>query len=178
MDRLLEDECGVNALVRIGARQPNWGQSVTVVEGDVRDASLMKTAAVGVDTVFHLAGKAHALSEVRKDEADYFSINVDGTRNVLEGVAAGEVRKVVFSSVKAMGEESLACLDESVEARPTTAYGRSKLEAEQLALEYGQRAGLHVVCLRLPLVYGPGNKGNLFRMISAIDRGLFPPFPS
>ena len=44
-------------------------------------------------------------------------------------------------------------------------------------LDYGKRTGLQVACLRLPLVYGPGNKGNLFRMISAIDRGLFPALP-
>lgn len=76
-----------------------------------------------------------------------------------------------------MGEESDECLDETLEPRPKTPYGRSKLAAEQIVLDYGKHAGLHVACLRLPLVYGPGNKGNLSRMISAIDRGRFPPLP-
>jgi len=139
----------------------------------------MKTVTAGCDTVFHLAGKAHSLSEARGDEEVYRAINADGTSHVLEGAAAGGTRCfVLFSSVKAMGEEAPECLDESRQARPGTAYGRSKLAAEHLVLDYGKRAGLHVVCLRLPLVYGPGSKGNLFQMVSAIDRGFFPPLPN
>jgi len=176
--RLLRDDCRVRALVRPGPNRLDWGRNVDVVEGDVQDSQATKLAAVGVDTVFHLAGKTHALSEVQQSEEDYHFINVDGTRNVLEGaVASGARRFVYFSSVKTMGEETPECFDESREARPTTAYGRSKLAAERLVLDYGKQTGLHVVCLRLPLVYGPGVKGNLFQMISAIDRGLFLPFP-
>ncbi|MGH7207189.1 MAG: NAD-dependent epimerase/dehydratase family protein [Nitrospiraceae bacterium] len=178
VDRLLQAECGVRALVRPGSSRPEWGQKVDVVEGDVQDFQAMKRATVGVDTVFHLAGKAHALSDVQQDEAAYHSVNVDGTGNVLKGAVAGGAKRFVFlSSVKAMGEEASECQDESQEALPKTAYGRSKLAAEHLVLDYGKRAGLHVVCLRLPLVYGPGNKGNLFQMLSAIDRGFFPPLP-
>ena len=76
-----------------------------------------------------------------------------------------------------MGEGESRCLDESFDGPPETPYGRSKLEAERVALEIGRRTGIHVTCLRFPLVYGPGNKGNLFRMIAAIDRGVFPPLP-
>jgi nucleoside-diphosphate-sugar epimerase len=76
-----------------------------------------------------------------------------------------------------MGEGETGCLDESYAGKPETAYGRTKLAGEELVLDYGKRVGIHVVCLRLPLVYGPGNKGNLFRMISGIDRGFFPPLP-
>jgi nucleoside-diphosphate-sugar epimerase len=74
-----------------------------------------------------------------------------------------------------MGEGGSRCLDESFDGVPETPYGRSKREAERLVLEVGRHARLHVTCLRLPLVYGPGNKGNLYRMIAAIDRGMFPP---
>jgi len=178
VSRLLREGCEVRTLVRPGANRPEGGRHVDVVEGDIQDSQAMKRAAVGVDTVFHLAGNTHALSEVEQGEAIYHNVNVGGTRNVLEGAVAGGARRLVFfSSVKAMGEEAPECLDESREPRPSTAYGRSKLAAERLALGYGQRAGLHVVCLRLPLVYGPGVKGNLLQMISAIDRGFFPSLP-
>src|SRR5437016_11123744 len=176
--RLLRDDCRVRAMVRPGANRPDWGRNVDVVEGDVQDFHAMKQAAAGVDTIFHLAGKTHALSEVGQDESAYRSINVDGTRNVLEGAVAGGARRfVLFSSVKAMGEEAPECRDESSLAQPLTAYGRSKLEAERIVMDFGRRTGKHVACLRLPLVYGPGVKGNLFRMIAAIDRGVFPPLP-
>ena len=178
IERLLHDGHAVRALVHEAGRSGEWPTNVEVVAGDLRDPQAMKGAAASRETVFHLAGKVHALSEVHSDEALYESVNVEGTRNILEAAIAGGARSFVFfSSVKAMGEESDECLDETLEPRPQTAYGRSKLAAEQIVLDYGKRAGLHVVCLRLPMVYGPGNKGNLSRMISAIDRGRFPPLP-
>jgi len=76
-----------------------------------------------------------------------------------------------------MGEGNGRCLDEFFDGQLETPYGRFKLEAERVTLEFGRRAGLHVASLWLPLVYGPGTKGNLFRMIAAIDRGIFPPLP-
>lgn len=178
INRLLQDGHSVKALVREPGRHDSWPVRVDIVPGDVRDAGAMKAAASGIETIFHLAGKAHALAEVGEEDADYQAANVEGTRNVLDAaVAGGAKRFVFFSSVKAMGEEAPECRDESCVAAPLTAYGRSKLAAEKLVFEYGQRGNLGVTCLRLPLVYGAGNKGNLFRMIAAIDRGIFPPLP-
>ncbi len=178
LERLWHEGYAIRALVHDHAYDLGLPEKVEIVVGDVRDPQAMRTATAGCHTVFHLAGKVHALSEERGDEEKYRSVNVDGTRNVLEGAAAGGVRCfVLFSSVKAMGEERSRCVDESFDAPPTTAYGRSKLAAEQLVLDYGRRLGLRVVCLRLPLVHGPGHKGNLCRMIAAIDRGFFPPLP-
>jgi len=174
--RLSPEVSAVRAVARYGLGSPVWPHNVEIIKADVLDVNALKAAAAGCDTIFHLAGRAHAFSEVHSDDALYESTNVEGTRNVLEGAIAGGARSVVFfSTVKAMGGESDECLDETLEPRPQMAYGRSKLAAEQLVLDYGKRTGLQVVCLRLPLVYGPGNKGNLFRMISAIERGIFPP---
>ena len=176
--RLLQNGYSVRALVHKSRPPAEWPASVEVAIGDVRDAQAMKEVAAGCEIVYHLAGKAHALTEVRGDEDAYRAINTDGTRHVLEGaVASGARAFVLFSSVKAMGEGGSRCLDESFDGPPETPYGRSKLEAERTALEIGRQTGLHVTCLRFPLVYGPGDKGNLFRMIAAIDRGVFPPLP-
>ena len=178
VERLLRDGRTVRALVRETGRAGEWPAQVEVVAGDVRDPQAMKAAAAGCETVFHLAGKAHALTEVQGDEEVYRAVNADGTRHVLEGAAAGGARRfVLFSSVKAMGEGGDRCLDETFGGPPETPYGRSKLEAERLVLEIGRRAGFHAACLRFPLVYGPGNKGNLYKMIAAVDHGTFPPLP-
>ena len=178
VDWLLRTGCDVRALVHAGRPPGGFHEKTEVVAGDVRDPQAMKAASAGCEIVYHLAGKAHALEEVRGDEDVYRAINTDGTRHVLEGAVAGGAKAfVLFSSVKAMGEGGSRCLDESYNGQPETPYGRSKLDAERTTLEVGRRIGLHVACLRLPLVYGPGNKGNLFRMIEAIDRGVFPPLP-
>ncbi len=178
VERLRKDESSVRALVRGFDRSGEWPDTVEVVAGDVQDAPAMIKAAAGCHTVYHLAGRAHSLSEVCDDEAAYRAVNVEGTRNVLAGAVAGGARCfVLFSSVKAMGEGDNRCLDESFAGTPMSPYGRSKLAAEQAAFDIGGHAGLHVTCLRLPLVYGPGVKGNLLRMIAAIDQSVFPPLP-
>src|SRR2546428_6265253 len=138
--RLLQNGYSVRALVHKSRPPAEWLASVEVAIGDVRDAQAMKEVAAGREIVYHLAGKAHALTEVRGDEDAYRAINTDGTRHVLEGaVAIGARAFVLFSSVKAMGEGGSRCLDESFDGQPETPYGRSKLEAERAVLEIGSR---------------------------------------
>ena len=169
----LRGERPVKALVR-GDHSGPWDE---VVKVDLELDEIPEGAFDGVDTVFHLAARTHALAALESEAAAYIRTNVDGTKKVLEASKRAGVGKCVFfSSVKAMGEGGPAVLDETATPRPTTAYGKTKLEAEGLTL-----GGAYVpdgVVLRLALVYGPGSKGNLTRMIEAIDRGAFPPVPA
>jgi nucleoside-diphosphate-sugar epimerase len=139
----------------------------------------MSGVCAGADTVFHLAGVAHAVDEGSLEvDAQHQAVTLEGTRYLLTDAISQGVRRFIFvSSVKAMGEGGADGLDESTDPAPQSAYGRAKLEAEQLVLAAGREHGLHAAVLRLPLVYGPGNKGNIPRMIAAIDRGRFPSLP-
>jgi UDP-glucose 4-epimerase len=176
--RLAREGYQVRACVHHSQTEISVPSEVQVVEGDVRNRSSMKAAASGCELILHLAGKAHAVHEVGADEDEYHAVNVEGTRHVLDGAVAGGARKIIFfSSVKVFGERSQGCMDESALPQPTTPYGRSKWEAEQLLNEYGARGGLTLSSFRLPMVYGPSHKGNLSRMIAAIDQGRFPPLP-
>ncbi|MDH3310120.1 MAG: NAD-dependent epimerase/dehydratase family protein [Gammaproteobacteria bacterium] len=179
--RLLEQGAAVYALVRSVARARKiWHEEeVRLLEGD-----LTRTPAwcdnVAIDTVFHLAGMAHDHSGSESaSETLHRSITVEGTKNLLKLVGGIAAKRIVFaSSVKAMGEDTGSdCLDESSPNRPGSAYGRAKLEAEGLVLSAGKRYGMHVCNLRLSMVIGPDSKGNLPRMIKAIDKGRFPPLP-
>jgi len=145
------------------------------VRVDLAREALPAGACDGIATVFHLAALTHA-EAAAAPEAAYQALNVEGTRRVLDAALTAGVRRFVLaSSVKAIGEGGAMRVDEDSEPRPVTAYGRSKLAAERLVLAAGDR--VHVACLRLPLVYGVGQQGNLRRMIDAIDRGRFPPPP-
>jgi len=129
----------------------------------------------GIDTVFHLAGKAHALSEIAADDNQYYAVNTEGTRKLLDAAKqAGVKRFIFFSSVKAVADSS-TMQDETNQALPNTPYGLSKHAAEQLVLQGNYVP--HPVVIRPCMVYGNSSKGNLPRMIKAIEQGFFPPLP-
>ncbi len=160
------------------ARNAADGPWEEMIVADVGGRSLPVKAVQEVDTIFHLAGKVHALDELDRDESEYVRANVEGTRNVLELAAKVKVPRFVFiSSVKAGGEGSDVCLDEAMEDRPETPYGRTKLEAERLVFRFSREYKMQGVVLRLPLVYGPAHKGNLVRMLQAVVARRFPPLP-
>ncbi len=177
IDQLHREGRRIRAIVREARQGRCLPPDVETVVADVRERSRMVRAAAGCHTIIHLAGKAHALDDLG-DDHEYGAVNVDGTRNVLEGArAAGTARFLFVSSVKVFGEETDGCIDETAPARPQSPYGRSKWDAECLVADYAARSGMVGLSLRLPLVYGPTVKGNLYRMIRAIDRGWFPPLP-
>jgi nucleoside-diphosphate-sugar epimerase len=129
------------------------------------------------EVVFHLAGRTHALGE-RPGETDaYFRVNLGGMRELLTALENEPATRIVFtSSVKAHGEQTpVEGVDESSEPRPTTAYGQSKLAAEQALLD--SPLGRRAIVLRLAMVFGPEQKGNLADMIQAVGRRRFPPIP-
>ncbi len=161
----------VRGLFRRAADGP-WDESVLADLASEVPAGALD----GVDTVFHLAAKTDDGRTPLSDEGVFHRVNTEGTARLVEAaVAAGVERLVLVSSIKAMGPTGGACMDETFPARPTTPYGRSKKAAEDLVL--GERRLRHVCVARAVPVYGPGSKGNLARMIEAVNRGMFPPLP-
>ena len=150
------------------------------IVADLADHEALKVACQGVARVFHCAGFAHAFSASSEQvAAQHWKVNFEGTRNLVEAAGQVGVQKFVFlSSVKAMGEPGNDCVDEEFSREPETDYGRAKRAAESAVVEAGRKYGMHVVNLRLAMVYGPGGRGNLERMSRLIKRGLFPPLPN
>lgn len=166
-------------VVRGLARRPAPTGATELVVADLADLPIDTTIGRGIDVVFHLAAKTHDMAERAGAEADYHRANVEGTRRLLDATHGHDVRRVVFvSSVKAIDEGNREPAAEQTPTRPLTPYGRSKLEAEQLVTQAAARSAFDTVCLRFPLVYGPGQRGNLQRMIATIDAGRFPPPPA
>ena len=149
---------------------------IDLITLDLTNENWQENPCAEIDTVFHLAGKAHALSETVQDEREYHAINTEGTRKLLQAAKnAGVKRFVYFSSIKAVGEGEAMQIDESFGLEPESPYGQSKLGAEQLVLQGGYVP--HPVVIRPCMVYGRSNKGNLPRMIKAIRQGIFLPLP-
>lgn len=138
----------------------------------------LPTAALhGVDTVFHLAARAHSVADTRQDAALYDQVNRQGTRDVARAAANAGVERLVFmSSVKAMRPPTKEVVLEDDDALPIGPYGLSKRMAEEEAFSAAS-GKMSVVVLRPVLVYGPGIKGNLATLLRSLRRGRRPPLP-
>jgi UDP-glucose 4-epimerase len=163
--------------LRLLARRPRG--DAREVPGDLCDAASLYRACEGIDTVIHCAGYAHAFNDIDAQQARlHREVNLEGTRNLAQAAATAGVRRFVhLSSVKAMGEPGADCVDESWPAPPQSDYGRAKRGAEEVLSAIGARHGMAVVHLRLAMVYGPGGRGNLERMMRLVQQGCFPPLP-
>lgn len=172
---LLKKGNHITGLVRSQQKIPGrWRKNVRILQGDITEKRTISKICKEVDVVFHLAAKVHDFSSGSNVAEEHFVVNVIGTKNLLDECVNSSIRHFVyFSSVKAMVEDKANNLDESFMTCPATPYGKSKNEAEKLVAEYGKKHGFKTTSLRLPLVYGPGNKGNIYRMIEAVDRGRF-----
>lgn len=140
---------------------------VRVLHASVTDAAAVAQALEGVDAVFHLAAAQH---EMHVPDAHFRSVNVEGTRNVLEGAVRQGVRRVVHGSTIGVYGSADGVIDEDTPCRPDNIYGVTKAEGERLALSYGDR--IEVVAARIPEVYGPGDR-RLLKLFRAIERGRF-----
>ncbi len=171
-DRLKSTGWGVRTLMRRPAQGP-WDEAVQI---DLGVQPIPPDLLAGVDCIFHLAGKAHAVAEHGEGEDAYRIANVQSTLDLLAAARAAGVRSFVyFSSVKAIAEDGEVSGDPEPAWTPDTAYGRSKRAAEQAVLTGD--AVPHPVVIRPALVYGPHPKGYLELMIRAVRAGWFPPLP-
>jgi dihydroflavonol-4-reductase len=159
-ERLAGEGWRVRALVRASSNTARLAQlGAELRTGALDDVDAIAAAADGADCVFHLAALTTA-----PDEATFRRANADGTRNVARGVvrAGTRPRRLVYlSSYAACGPASGGRprrVDET--PAPLTAYGRSKLEGEAAAREV-EAAGVELVVLRAPAVYGPGDRAFL-----------------
>ena len=129
-----------------------------------------------VQTVVHLAGRAHVMKETAADPgATFRAINVAATERLARAAAAAGVAHFVFaSSVKVNGESTpqAGAFRESDPPDPRDDYAVSKWDAECALADVARETGMPVTVLRLPLLYGPWAKGNVARLTETISRGV------
>lgn len=115
---------------------------VEIVQCDVMDAAQVRAAMDGVWAVVHCAYGAP-------------DVTIEGTRHVMQAaVDAGVERVVHLSTMDVYGQRSGALADDEPYGYTGSAYGNSKIEAEQVVREFSER-GLAVAVLRPTIVYGP-----------------------
>ncbi|GHT85853.1 nucleoside-diphosphate-sugar epimerase [Bacteroidia bacterium] len=141
--------------------------------------ALRATPLPDIDTIIHLAGKAHDTKN-KSDAQSYFDINLGLTQKIFDYFLQSNAKQFIFfSSVKAAADSvEGAVLTEDIVPKPVGPYGESKIAAE----EYIHRQLSTVNCplkkvyiLRPCMIHGPGNKGNLNLLYQVVSKGI--PWP-
>ncbi len=132
--------------------------TIKLIEGDVRDKTVVENAMQGIEVVFHLAASVGNKRSIDFPNTDA-EINVLGTINVLEAARKAGVRKIVTSSSAGIfGELKTLPIKEDHPIEPDSPYGCTKLAEEKLCLVYAKLYDLEAVCLRYFNVYGPNQR--------------------
>jgi UDP-glucose-4-epimerase GalE len=125
------------------------GRSVTLVEGNVLDATTLGQAMAETRpvAVMHFAARLDVGESVR-EPLTYYEVNVTGTLSVLRAMTARGVQRFVFSSTCAIFGETDRPLDEDLPNQPVNAYGESKLAVERALPHVERAAGIRWTALR------------------------------
>lgn len=144
------------ALERLGVAQ---------IQGDLQDAEAVNRACRDVDLVFHAAAKAGVWGRYE----EYFSINVDGTRNVLAACRKNKIPRLVYTSSPSVvfDGRDMAGANESAPypARFHAAYPATKAAAEKQVTAAGRQGAPMTISIRPHLIWGPRDNHLVPRII-------------
>lgn len=127
------------------------------VDGNVLDAGSLVAGMRRCEVAFHMAGRNTAC--LVRDPSPLYSVNVTGSRNVIDAAAKAGVRRVVYtSSAATVGEMRHEVGRENGLHRGwfLSDYERSKFDAERAVLSRAATTGVDVVCVNPASVQGPG----------------------
>lgn len=142
--------------------------SVDMKDGLFREKDFSK-----YDVVFHVAGIAH-IKETKANEHLYYEVNRDLAYETAKKAKEEGVRQFVFLSSMSVYGIEFGVIDNSTMPKPNSAYGKSKLLAEELIRQLEDES-FFVATIRPPMVYGKGCKGNYTRLSGlAIKTPIFP----
>ena len=160
----LNNTFGLDASLTILSRDPRsflaccpWLKTeaaLNFVQGDIRDFQLPSEK---YEFIIHAATEASVKLE-QEDPAEMFDVIVAGTRRVLEFAAqTGAARVMLASSGAVYGAQppEIDHMFETYHGTPQTAYGKGKVQAEQLCVEAGQQCGLAALLPRCFAFVGP-----------------------
>ena len=128
---------------------------VEFIKGDIRDIKLLHKACKNIDVIFHNVAQV----PLAKDKNLFFSVNVEGTDNILKSALSSKVKKLIYTSSSAIyGVPEKNPVNEEMTPVPKEDYGKAKYEAEKLCEGYINK-GLDVIMIRPRTILGHGRLG-------------------
>jgi dihydroflavonol-4-reductase len=150
-------------------------QGVEILAGSITDPELCARALRGVTHAFHLAV---AMREGGKSDEFFETVNLDGTRRLLEAAGAGRVERFVYcGTIGIYGHRAPGITTEESPLRPGNIYERTKVAAERMVRELAPASKVPFTILRPADVYGPRDQ-RLLKLFKGVAAGRFPLFGS
>jgi len=134
-------------------------KNFTFVKGDVRDKESLARPIKKNDVIIHLAAIV-GLPACNKDKKLSYSINVQGTKNVVDGLSPNQ-QLIHASSVSNYGASPGDISDEKTALKPISCYGKTKTEAEKIVLDFQ-----NTICLRFATAFGVSPRMRLDLLIN------------
>jgi GlcNAc-P-P-Und epimerase len=136
---------------------------------DVRNKEELTKACSGYDVIYNLAAE-------HKDNVSpvslYTEVNVGGAKNTCHAADNCGIRKIIFTSTVAVYGIPKKEVNEESELKPFNEYGKSKSEAEDIYKAWADN-NKSLVIVRPTVVFGEGNRGNVYNLLNQIVSGKF-----
>lgn len=138
---------------------------------DVRDGQALNKLATSANTIINLA--AEHRDDVRP-LTRYYETNVHGAQQVCQAARDHGVHRIVFTSSVAVYGFHPEPVDEDGQFAPFNPYGQTKLQAEHVYKEWADEdQSRSLVIVRPTVVFGEGNRGNVYNLLNQIAMGRF-----
>lgn len=169
--RLITRLTGDGFSVRIGDIRRSQVFPDLCEECDVRDAESLVRLLRGADAVINLA--AQHRDDVRPVSL-YEEVNVDGAEQLCQAARESGVQKIIFTSSVAVYGFPRQPVDETGPFEPFNEYGKTKLKAEAVYRAWASEDSARtLVIVRPTVVFGEGNRGNVYNLLHQIASGRF-----
>ncbi len=136
---------------------------------NVQDLNALRATITG-DIIVHLA--AVHRDDIR-DNSEYHRTNTIGTENIATVCNEKQIKKIIFTSSVAVYGFAKAGTDETGDINPFNEYGRTKYLAEEKLRAWQRGAENSLIIVRPTVIFGEGNRGNVFNLFNQIKSGKF-----
>lgn len=136
---------------------------------DVRNIESLRKTITG-NIIINLAA-IH--SDNISDKTEYWRTNVDGAQNITTVCREKKIKKIIFTSSVAVYGFAKPGADELEAIEPFNEYGRTKFQAEEQFRKWHYEDQCSLIIIRPTVVFGEGNRGNVYNLISQIYSGKF-----
>jgi nucleoside-diphosphate-sugar epimerase len=171
-ERLAKEGEDVTALVRKTSNTKFLsGIGVKFAYGDINDPESLKRAMQGMDVVYHSA----ALADEWISPKEAYRVNVEGTKNLLDAARAANVKRFVFiSSLAVLGmKDHHGTPADSPYYKTGDSYIDTKIDSEQLVMDYYKKYNFPVTVVRPGFVFGPRDNKLIPRLSERLGKHQF-----